>query len=95
VATAAFEVELDVVYRSGQQITFYCDLAEGRQLGFIPPTAPEYELAERTIRECNSVKHHPATLAGAVPCKMALPEQRARQLISDGHTWGAFASRNS
>jgi hypothetical protein len=92
--TIGFEVELDPFYVPGQPITFYCDLDGRRELGRIPPTAHEYSRAERVISEYRAVKHPPGTLAGtAVPCRMALEEQRARGLISDGHTWGKFTRR--
>jgi hypothetical protein len=92
--TAGFEVELDLFYMPGQPIIFYCDLDGGRELGRIPPTAHEYSRAERVISEYKAIEHPPVTLAGsAVTCWMALEEQRARALISDGHTWGKFTRR--
>lgn len=90
--TADFEVELDVLdYEAGKRILFYCDIGGRRELGYIPPSAPEYTIAEQTIAEFRAIKHKPVRLAGPVPCRMLLDEKRARQFITEGGTWGLFA----
>jgi hypothetical protein len=91
IATVPFEVELDLSYAPGQPILFYCDVGGRRELGRIPPAAAEYSVAEGIIRQYKALQHLPGNLAGVVPCRMTLEEQRTRKLIRDGHSWGEFA----
>ena len=89
---ADIRIELSPVIDLSGQITFYVDLPNGRELGFLRPGQPEHATARAAIEACEKSPHKPMTTAGPMPPTISLQEERVRALITESHTWGTFAA---